>query len=603
MNLSFTKSLIYIGLVFCAITILSVLLYVIPSTKLVIDNIEAQSFDIRQRVLDKWIKKTTIEDSNVAVIVIDDDSLDVLSKKYGSWPWNRSAYADIINYLENDGADLIFLDFMFLGHQQGNEKNDKKLIDAVTKNRNVYIAMNFDYRRNENSPELPLVLASNLDNKSDITFDNFNFSNLRGTMDELFKGTNNIGFINFARDDDGMSRRVPSFFVYKERYYPYISMKLIQEYYLKHKIIQSRKFIINQNRQVVMGDKKIQLDEEGFMILNWFANRDIYEVPFWEVIEGKFDRGYFKDKIVCIGASANSLGDIKSTPLSQYYPGVKITATYLNNIFNDTEIKKMSADKNILITLGMILCLIVALIWIRSNWISGVIAIAFAFGYFLFTTIAMGKDYLWIDCAYPLFLILITFTVVYILKFIKKSKDFERTYKLATTDGLTGLFNHRYFQEQMQANIYNSNRYENNFSLVLIDIDFFKKFNDTFGHQAGDEVLRTVAKILKKYVRASDVVCRYGGEEMTIILTNTNYEAAKAAAQKICDSVSSTTFTLIDNIDCNVTISLGVSTYPEHGKTPAELIEYADKCLYKAKENGRNQVGNYIIDNEEANEN
>jgi diguanylate cyclase (GGDEF)-like protein len=247
----------------------------------------------------------------------------------------------------------------------------------------------------------------------------------------------------------------------------------------------------------------------------------------------------------------------------------------------------------------MLLCLIASLIWIRSNWISGIVTVIFAISYFLFTTIAMGKNYLWIDCAYPLFLILITFTVVYILKFIKKSKDFERTYKLATTDGLTGLFNHRYFQEQMQANIYNANRYENNFSLVLIDIDFFKKFNDTFGHQAGDEVLRTVAKILKKYVRASDVVCRYGGEEMTIILTNTNHTAAISAAQKICDSVSSTTFKLIDNIDCHVTISLGVSTYPEHGKTPTELIEYADKYLYKAKENGRNQVGNTISDTEE----
>ena len=81
MNLSFSKSLIYIGLVFCFIALLSFLLYSIPATKLVIDNIEAQSFDVRQRVLDKWIKKTSIEDSNVAVIAIDDDSLDVLSKK------------------------------------------------------------------------------------------------------------------------------------------------------------------------------------------------------------------------------------------------------------------------------------------------------------------------------------------------------------------------------------------------------------------------------------------------------------------------------------------------------------------------------------------
>ena len=127
--------------------------------------------------------------------------------------------------------------------------------------------------------------------------------------------------------------------------------------------------------------------------------------------------------------------------------------------------------------------------------------------------------------------------------------------------------------------------------MILIDIDFFKKFNDRYGHQAGDAVLKHVANTLKKNVRAEDFVCRYGGEEMTIILNNVNNEIAVRTAQEICKIIAEKKYELTPELEVNITISLGVSTYPENGKTSTELIEYADKCLYKAKENGRNQVG------------
>ena len=135
-----------------------------------------------------------------------------------------------------------------------------------------------------------------------------------------------------------------------------------------------------------------------------------------------------------------------------------------------------------------------------------------------------------------------------------------------------------------------SKRYNTNFSLIIIDIDFFKKFNDTFGHQSGDAVLRQVAQTLKKNVRATDVVCRYGGEEMSIILPNTSKEEAMTTAQKICNRVAEKKFKLAADKEANVTISLGVSTYPADGESAVEIIEAADKCLYEAKNNGRNQV-------------
>lgn len=113
----------------------------------------------------------------------------------------------------------------------------------------------------------------------------------------------------------------------------------------------------------------------------------------------------------------------------------------------------------------------------------------------------------------PVLSMAVVFTAVYIAKYILKSRDFEYQYALATTDGLTELYNHRYFQEQMIHNVETAKRYNSEFSLIIIDIDFFKKFNDNYGHQSGDAVLKQVAQILKKNVRATDIACRYGGEE------------------------------------------------------------------------------------------
>ena len=143
----------------------------------------------------------------------------------------------------------------------------------------------------------------------------------------------------------------------------------------------------------------------------------------------------------------------------------------------------------------------------------------------------------------------------------------------------------------MKKQIDASKRYEQEFSLIIIDIDFFKKFNDSYGHQVGDAVLRTVAQILKKNTRATDYVCRYGGEEMSIILPQTSKNEAMINAQRICDAVAKTSLKVSNTKSCNITISLGVSAYPQDGDTAQKIIECADKALYYAKEHGRNQVG------------
>ena len=133
-------------------------------------------------------------------------------------------------------------------------------------------------------------------------------------------------------------------------------------------------------------------------------------------------------------------------------------------------------------------------------------------------------------------------------------------------------------------------RYKQSFSLIIVDIDFFKKFNDTYGHQAGDAVLKQVAQTLKKISRTTDYVCRYGGEEMCVILPNTNAEEALHSAIRMNKAIEEKEFQLNNSETGKVTISVGVATFPDNAQSAQELIEQADKSLYYAKNNGRNKV-------------
>ncbi|MEW6110232.1 MAG: sensor domain-containing diguanylate cyclase [Nitrospirota bacterium] len=160
--------------------------------------------------------------------------------------------------------------------------------------------------------------------------------------------------------------------------------------------------------------------------------------------------------------------------------------------------------------------------------------------------------------------------------------------KMATTDGLTGLFNHRLFQEKLSEELKRLNRFSGPTSLLLTDIDYFKRINDTYGHPVGDLVLGDIAKVLRETIRDIDIPARYGGEEFAAILPGTDSEGAKRIAERLRKAVMSTSFTS-DGRSFNVTLSIGIATSPSDARSKEELIEKADQALYHAKHNGRNQ--------------
>jgi diguanylate cyclase (GGDEF)-like protein len=172
---------------------------------------------------------------------------------------------------------------------------------------------------------------------------------------------------------------------------------------------------------------------------------------------------------------------------------------------------------------------------------------------------------------------------------IKNYQLYEKQKELATIDGMTGLYNHRFFQEALGREISRSQRYGAMVSLLYMDIDHFKLFNDKYGHQVGDEVLKIVSRTIRRNLRDSDVACRYGGEELVAILPDTPVEGAATAGEKIRKAVESLRLP-INGQSVKITISAGVAMYPLNATDKQTLIEAADAALYQAKQGGRNQV-------------
>lgn len=167
---------------------------------------------------------------------------------------------------------------------------------------------------------------------------------------------------------------------------------------------------------------------------------------------------------------------------------------------------------------------------------------------------------------------------------IENSRLYEQTVVLSNSDSLTGLWHHGYFQYLLGEEIKRCSLIKSYFTLFLIDIDNFKIFNDTYGHQAGDAIIREISRIFKDVSRKIDIVARYGGEEFAIILPMTKKEEAMILAERIRKTVETSPSLK------NITVSIGVASFPEDGQKKEEILSKADKALYEAKGSGRNKI-------------
>jgi diguanylate cyclase (GGDEF)-like protein len=172
---------------------------------------------------------------------------------------------------------------------------------------------------------------------------------------------------------------------------------------------------------------------------------------------------------------------------------------------------------------------------------------------------------------------------------IKRAILYQKVQALSITDGLTGVFSRRYCLERFREEVERSKKFKHNFSFLMIDVDYFKNYNDKYGHLVGDAILREVAATIKENIRQIDLLGRYGGEEFILVLTETGSEQSKFVAERIRKAVEEKQIKVYDE-NLGITISIGVATFPKDAEVPQAIIEKADQALYCAKEAGRNRV-------------
>jgi diguanylate cyclase (GGDEF)-like protein len=179
---------------------------------------------------------------------------------------------------------------------------------------------------------------------------------------------------------------------------------------------------------------------------------------------------------------------------------------------------------------------------------------------------------------------------------IKNARLFQGVEELSITDGLTGLYLLRYFKQRLKEEFYRAERTHGQLSLMILDIDHFKRFNDTYGHPSGDTILTTVADRILSNARKVDLTARYGGDEFVILLPDTSADEALMLAERLHHAVSGETLILPDKNTIHITVSIGVATYPTHAATIDELIKRADEALYWIKSHGRNRIRLYSFE-------
>jgi len=166
----------------------------------------------------------------------------------------------------------------------------------------------------------------------------------------------------------------------------------------------------------------------------------------------------------------------------------------------------------------------------------------------------------------------------------------ERLQFQATRDTLTGLYNRRFMEETIRNEERRAVRRDTSIGFMMLDVDNFKRFNDTFGHDAGDTVLRTIGKVIRKVVREEDIPCRYGGEEFVVVLPGADLQDTRQRAETLRSAVERLAVKHGGGTVAKITISVGVASFPQHGSNCQDVLKLADQALYAAKHAGRNRV-------------
>ena len=501
------------------------------------------------------------------LIIIEIADSDVA--KIGRWPWKRSWHAAMTKVLTELGASSVYFDIIF--SEPSTDEDDYLFQQSIIQSGRVYLPYVFVQKPyNIEEGLLPIKRFSD---------------NIVG-----------MGAMNVYPDSDGAIRDMPILFIGDSGTFPHISLKIAMDRLGLEigEITDEYVEFSGEERNV-----RIPISEGNLLTINWtgkwvdtFRHYGFIDVlaAYQDQLEGKptdIHLDDFKNAICLVGITGFGLYDIKPVPLEPEYPGIGIIANAIHTLltcdFIDNVPYSVNAACLILLTLIPAFIIHGDKPFRETAIVLLVAVIFFVVSHFLFL------KGICLDLFFPIFGLIVGFMVVGTYNFIRTAVEKQSLFSISITDGLTGLCNIRYFKILLESELKMAQTGMNNgFVVILSDIDHFKNFNDTYGHQVGDDVLKAVSNSLKDSVRASDIVGRYGGEEMIILLKSTGLEEGMGIAEKIRSNVEMNKVKGVKE-DYSVTASFGVASFMQ-GDTIDTIIKRSDEGLYLGKEEGRNCV-------------
>ncbi|MBI4368495.1 MAG: diguanylate cyclase [Candidatus Omnitrophica bacterium] len=505
------------------------------------------------------LQKPDLKD--LVLVNVDDESIKRIHER---WPFPRRRYAELLERLIPLRPRLIAFDFIFSG--VGDPADDLMLAQALQKSGNVILASFVDSEQNYMVP-----------------------------LQEFRDAARSVGVVNKVLDRDLYVRRSGLF--YRDVSGAIIGWPWEMEIWAQDSNAEPRAYEINskglrfpvQNMQIPFYGQKTA------MVNYRFDLGDLEAVSFWKVLDGKQPRDRFAGKIVLVGVTSRALHDYYHTPLG-LMPGVLVNANFLVNLLARDFVKKIPTVID-----GLFLFIwvwLAAYLGLRDQLLRGLLAMLgataiFAGGFFLLFL----KNYLG-DYFSPFLAGWGAFIAIALYRYFRTLLENVQLRGKVITDPLTGLYNRRFLESRIDLELEKlaSPKKDRKLDLVtdlsilMIDIDDFKKINDTYGHQFGDDVLKTISFLIKENIRKDDLAARFGGEEFCVILAHTTKEEAGRAAEKIRSNVEGRKFNYVNRMT-RFTVSVGLASAKADDLSASRaLIRAADEALYEAKRNGKNRV-------------
>lgn len=515
----------------------------------------------------------------IALIKISGETLNEI----GSWPWPRRYHAVMARLLSEWNAAAVLFDFDFSGSTDPKDDLD---LGQVLKTIQTPVYLPVDLRLQKERKfwihGMPVVLDKEEGKKRWVH-----------PLPEFEKYAKAVGHREIVPDSDGVLRRYDPFLRQDNETHTFLPMVVASDF-LKKAVPPPSKWKSLTDDQGKMMIPWTSRWDEGFIYYNY---ADLLH-SFYAIQKGQnpiIDPHDIAGKICLVGLTTEGGSESHTTPLEVSYPDIGVYAHVINSVLTEDWIRPASFGVNILclIGIGIIASILFMILRSASSLLAGLLL---GLGWFAFCLLCFYKAHFWFYSVYPTLLILCLFVFSAIYVQITTTREKSHLFHLATRDGLTELYVIRHFRLIMNQIVREANIRKESLSVVLLDIDNFKKINDTYGHPAGDMVLKKIAGLILAHIRKRrpfreiDFAARYGGEEFILMLRKANLkEATFGAAERIRKKIEEARFEWEEKI-IPVTISLGVATIHGGENVPDPMVHRADAALYAAKRAGKNRV-------------